>query len=676
MLFSQRVSSASMRRVWADPRRVREGAETPFENAIRHCIPATRATAWRMVVSLRKRGQRTSADGEIGLQQGRERWRERLGVPAMYAVLLTLAAMFFLSYFNRFAGLRSGAGEYTAGVAFLAGRMPYRDYFTTAPPLNVLKSALLLKLFGTALIVSRAAGVGERLLLAALLFRWLRQIARPVPALIASVVTIMVSAGDRTDPIASYNHDAILWAMLSGMAGSMVLEGGRRGWRRMMPALLSGGFAALSVLTKQTVGLGSVCTVLAVVAVLLHRMEGARRAWAWVRAFGCGCLAPLAAAAFTLARLHLLRACLRMLFVVGPAAKAGHASEFLIRELRVGWDNFGWVMVGTVTLAVAWGAVWRSAGRGSGAEAERGQPMFAGGNEMRWAGFILAAGSGMLGLAEVLRRWPALHDVSKSWVYLTLLAVTALLGRYAVGMCAGETMTLRRAQRVLFCAVSWSVAWTLSLSWPAFEAMTLPGLGFVVAAAVEGAGRRALPFVYAVLCFAVLTQAREKLDLPFGFDYQDEAAVWRADAVSVQPQLRGMRLPQATVRFLDGSVATIGSSGREGDAIFTYPEMGLLYALSGRTYPTSSGSHNIDVLNDSFAAEEAQRLRSARPAAIVYYHVAEQQQRDAERLWRNGHPSGQRLLVGAVEDMVKGYRLSGAYRLTAEDPEILVYVRP
>ncbi len=93
----------------------------------------------------------------------------------MYAVLLIAVGAFFLTYFNRFAGLRSGNGEYTAGVAFLSGQMPYRDYFTTAPPLNLLKSALLLKVFGTALIVSRTAGVAERLLIAAVLFGWLRQ---------------------------------------------------------------------------------------------------------------------------------------------------------------------------------------------------------------------------------------------------------------------------------------------------------------------------------------------------------------------------------------------------------------------------------------------------------------------------------------------------------------------
>jgi len=606
--------------------------------------------------------------------------RERLFAPAMYAVLLMLVGLFFLSYFNRFAGLRSGAGEYTAGVAFLAGRMPYRDYFTTAPPLNLLKSALLLKVFGEALIVSRAAGVVERLLIAAVLFRWLQQIFRRVPSLVASAVTVVVSAGDRTDPIASYNHDAIFFAMLSGLAASSVLSGDRRGWRWVLLAMLSGSIGALSILTKQTVGLGSACMVAAVVAVLLMKREGTGKALGWISAFGAGCLLPLAAVALTLMRMKLLGLFVEMLFVKGPAAKAAHASEFVMRELRVGWDNFGWLMLGTFALVLGWRAMRRSllweSGRGRSFEAVPDGRDEASGRaaELRGAAYVLAAGLGTLGLAEVLRSLPALHDFSKASVYFTFLALTLLLAGYAVRVFGGQS-DARQAQCVLLCAVSWTVAFTLSLSWPAFEAMVLPGLGLLVAAVLEGVRRKSLPWVYGALSLVVVMQMREKLDLPFGFDYQDEAAVREADTRSLQPQLQGMRMPKETVRFLDETVATIQRSTGEGERIFVYPEMGLLYALSSRGYPTVSGSHNIDVLNDSFAAEEAERLRESRPAVIVYYRETEQQQRDAERLWRNGRPSGQRLLVRAIEDLVRGYRMSGSYRLSEGDPEILVYVR-
>lgn len=609
-----------------------------------------------------------------GMWLRREEGRGGLGAAAMYAVLTSVVAAFFLTYFNRFSALRSGNGEYTAGVAFLAGQMPYRDYFTTAPPLNLLKSALLLKVFGTALIVSRGAGVVERMLIAAVLFGWLRRVVRPVPALVASAVTVVLSAGDRTDPIASYNHDAILWAMLSGLLASSVLRRGSPGGKGLMLlSMLSGVCAGLSVLTKQTVGLGSACTVLAVVGTLLSLREDAGRAGMWAAAFLGGCGVPVAAVALVLARMHLLSACLEMLFVKGPAAKAAHVSDFLVRELRVGWDNFGWVTLGSFALLLGWRAMARAAeGRGEGCS---DADMPGDQKSVRVGGYVFLAGAGVLGLAEVLRGLPALHDFSKSAVYFTFLGMTLLLVRYGVRLRSRATDD-RRAQCVLLCAVSWSVALTLSLSWPAFEAMLLPGLGVLVALVLDGARRRALPLVYAALAFVSLMQVREKLDLPFGFDYQDEAPVRSATFASVQPQLRGLRLPWETVRFLDETVATIDARTRPGERIFVYPEMGLLYALSGRGYPTVSGSHNIDVLNDSFAAAEADRLRLARPAVIVYYRETEQQQKDAERLWRGGRPSGQRALVAAVEELVGEYRLSGTYRLSVGDPEILVFVRP
>jgi hypothetical protein len=55
-----------------------------------------------------------------------------LGATASCAVTLC----FFLLYWNRFAGLRSGNGSFNGGMNFLSGILPYRDYFTAGPPLN------------------------------------------------------------------------------------------------------------------------------------------------------------------------------------------------------------------------------------------------------------------------------------------------------------------------------------------------------------------------------------------------------------------------------------------------------------------------------------------------------------------------------------------------------------
>src|ERR1700678_51178 len=89
------------------------------------------------------------------------RWSIFLGALAIVAITL----LFFFAYFNRFAGLRSGDGSFSACTAWLAGKLPYRDYFLTSTPLNVIKSAGVLALFGDRLIVLRAFAMMERSLL-------------------------------------------------------------------------------------------------------------------------------------------------------------------------------------------------------------------------------------------------------------------------------------------------------------------------------------------------------------------------------------------------------------------------------------------------------------------------------------------------------------------------------
>src|ERR1700722_17848971 len=80
-------------------------------------------------------------------------------VYALVVVAVTL--LFFSSFFNRFAGLRSGDGAYSSGDAWLVGKLPYRDYFCTATPLNIMKSAAILAMFGDRLFVLRAFALFE-----------------------------------------------------------------------------------------------------------------------------------------------------------------------------------------------------------------------------------------------------------------------------------------------------------------------------------------------------------------------------------------------------------------------------------------------------------------------------------------------------------------------------------
>jgi hypothetical protein len=608
-----------------------------------------------------------------GLEQHQAKAQSAFSSAAMmYVVLVFVPLLFFVGFFNRFAGLSSGDGEYTSGVVFLRGIVPYRDYFTIAPPLNLLKSAMLLKTFGAALIVSRWAGVAERLLIAAVLFRWLTKIFRPTYVLVASVATVILSAGDLTDPVASYNHDCILLVMLSGLTASAVLSQGQGKVRFCAFSALSGAFAGLSLLTKQTIGLGEVSAILVVVSILLVKLDVTSRVLVWCGMFLGGCAIPLAGLVMYLHHLGAFTPFFQMLFVLGPAAKAGHPDDFLIREILVALGSWRWVVPGMLALALTGSSVVRAIHSKGDEEIPKGT------ESLRYATCVLLAGFVAIGGAKLwaLSHYEAPQNSLRILVYYTFVLLTLLMVGFVIEIFR-PGMSVRHAQCVLFCVVSWVVASTLSLSWPAYEPMLLPGFGFLVAAALQGARARHRKYIYTVLAVAVFVAAWAKLDKPFGFIGGTEERVSLATTVSVQPQLRGMRLPADTRDFLDGTVALIQDRTKGDDTIFTFPEMSVIYALADRRPPTWSWSHNIDVVTDRFAREEANRLRERPPAVIVYCPPSEASLLLEERAWRQGKRSGQRDLIDAVESIAKGYELRGSYQpMGPGGPTAFVYVRP
>ncbi len=576
--------------------------------------------------------------------------------------------MFFTTFFNRFAGIRSGGGEFSGGMALLKHFLPYRDYFTAGPPFNALKASVLLDLAGHKLFALRIFAVVERMVLGSILLVWLGQAVPARHAYIGSFVTIALSVGDRTDPLASYNHDALLFAVAGGLLASGALRRGLGGAAFALAAFGSGACAALSLVTKQTVG-GSVSAVLLVVPLSLLFRSGVARSALYATAYMLGAAVPVAAMGLVLEHLGILHTALKMMFITGPSAKAGGAGDFIFRWGMVASDNAGWVVLGIFWWVLAGVFVRRAC---------RSRPQPAQANEWpgaRWLAWSVAAGGALVAGAEMLSRLPALHDLTKSVVYATVLGVGSVL-LWSTGRVRRRDRSIEDERRFLLAAVSAATALSLSLSWPAFEAMLVPGLGLVVALLLAGSPRRAQAWIYGVLAFLVFMQLREKLDLPFGFDLQDEAPVYQATERSTLPELAGMRLPRSTVRFVDETTALIQSHTCPGDPVFTYPEMGLLYTLSDRRAPTWSPSHNIDVVNDALAQEDAARLAAARPLVLVTYREAEGDWKGAERLWRRGHRSGQRKIAAVVEALAASYRLVGTYVLREGDPPIEVYLRP
>lgn len=584
------------------------------------------------------------------------------------AVVLT--AVFFSLFFNRFSGLRSGAGEYVGGYTLVHGSVPFRDYFTTSPPLNQFKSGILLSLFGENLIVSRVAGMVERSIIALLLYLWLLRLCRPAHAAIAAFATLVISTADLADPIASYNHDSIFLAMLSGYLAGFVLDRNRSSRANLWIGFAAGIAAGLSLLTKQTIGLGAVVAVPVVVAAIVWRLHTLRRAFTWLMAFAAGAVVPIAALFLWLASLGALKVFLVAIFIKGPAAKAqGGGGDFLTRAIRLGLLAPRPMILATCGALIA---VWlivrsrRSSFATEQKDARREMPVVA----------LFGIASIALGAWLSFRHWGAAHA---SWpsnmIFLTAVAVVFLLILGTLQLLK-KNLSERQAQIYLFAAVSFNIAFMLSLSFPIFPAMLLPGFGLIIGGSLAGSSRLGRLAVYAVVFLVCVDAVRLKLDIPFAFGSFADGPVATAHFRSDQTKLNGILLPATTVRLIDGVVHIVAASSTSTDTIFTYPEMALFYALSDRKWPTQTASHNVDVVNDAFAREEAARLLKNPPSVIIYLPETEAQLRAQEAVWRNGHPMGQRDIIAAIETLIPTYHLAAVYPTTPQNPDLYVYVRP
>jgi 4-amino-4-deoxy-L-arabinose transferase-like glycosyltransferase len=587
---------------------------------------------------------------------------------ALVAMLLT--ALFYSTFYNRFLGLRSGAGEFAGGDAIVHGIVPFRDYFTATPPLSQFKAGLLLWLFGDKLIVLRTAGMIERSLIALLVYLWLRRIARPAHAAFAAFATLVLSAGDLADPIASYNHDSMLFAILSGYLASFLLEWVRPIRFTVWMAIASGVAAGLSLMVKQTIGLGAVAAVPVVVAAMLWRRQSLRQALLWLASFAAGAAAPIGALLIWLARLGVLKTFLVQVFVKGPAAKAQNGGgDFITRALTVVGHSPRQLLPAAAGAAILVWLLLRATRWSEEPDAEQ-RPSW---ELLR----VAVASTGCIVLGVVLS-FERIGHAHVSWpVNMTILMCMGIAAVLAVGtwQLLWGSLSDRRAQAYLLAAVSFNTAFMLSLSFPVFPAMLLPGIGLLIAGGLaggRGVGRLAIYAVVLMLCTNLM---RMKLDSPFGFGSFAEGPVADATVASNQAKLKGIYLPEDEVQLVDGVAATVTANTTASDTIFTYPEMGIFYALTERRYPTETGSHNVDVVNDAMARSEAARLLANPPKVLIYLPETAEQLSAQEAMWRGGRRMGQREIIAAVETLADTYRLAGVYG-TKGNESVFVYVRP
>ena len=525
------------------------------------------------------------------------------------------------------------------------------------PPLFVVRCAAVLAIFGKLPIVLRGYAVFERVILSLLLYGWLVRFFRVKDAALAAIVTMVVSAGDYADPVSSYNHFTIMLAIASGFAASYALDEGRT--KRALAAIgcLAGVVSLLCLASKQTIGLGVTLAIPVAVGLCLIRLEGVQKAIRFLAGFAAGWLIAAVGLLGWMVHFGILRAFLTQAFVTGPAAKASHPGDF---AGAYACDPEGLLVGGIDCIGCAGGLLGSFAPvRERGKEGYRHR--FAQGNS---AGIAAWAGHHRSLIHEALP-FPFSPDMAaKPTIYVSLIGSGLLIVYYCWRYLSGN-ISRRQSQFALIASVAFIVAFMTSLSYPAFEAMTIPGLGLILAVLLNDFEGWRRWIVYAVCGVLLCCETQFKERVPFGFNGWQEPSAKVATMTSSLPELRGFLLPANTIDFVDSTIRIIRENSTPTDTIFVYPELGFFYGATERRPATFSGSHNFDVVPDAFAKEEAARLLRVRPAVLIYGPTSEQFLRANEAYWRNGKPSGQRDIIAAVETLAQEYRFVQVFQVVS-----------
>lgn len=582
-----------------------------------------------------------------------------------------LCTAFSALYWNRFLAPSAGSTFFYLAEQMLQGRLPYRDIFFVVTPLSAFKVAGLIHLFGDYLVVARLEGVLERTILGLLLFFLLARFCRAGSAMLASFFTIVILACDPADAIVNYHIDSAFWAVAAASCAGYCI-GRTSSGAKAGGALFTGFFAALSLLTKQTTGVGVIAALAVTVSLLSWRSSGIRGVLRFLGLLLLGWLLPIAAFAGWLVRTRSLTPFLHS--VLTTSTSKGSLLAVLARPAT----QLPWLFCAAATGAVLGAWIIRRTPRGDRPES------------LSTVAMLAAGGAAVLALAGVSvytgRWWPgSAASVPSSMLTaatnLTIMAAVTgsafLFFDYGWRFLKG-TMTEREEHIWLLSAVSFAVAYMLSLSWAVYSPMAVPGVALIVGLALdrwEGADGKPFTALASILLLFACCSISGKLTWPFGWLGWTEQPVDRARLASKLPKLAGLRSSEPTLSLIEKIAALVQEHTKPGDSLIVYPYFPVFYVVTGLNPPTYAFNHYIDVCPDSICIQDAATLRAHPPDAIVYLVENDEDLTRDELVFRAGRKSGSREVARAIEDLAAGYKKLLSSQVPGSSQVIEVYAR-
>ena len=588
------------------------------------------------------------------------RWSIAIG-----AVALPILTLLFLGqYWNHFLAMRTGFGSSLIAQFMAEGKLPYRDFFLMVPPLQFLKTSLIVNLFGNQLIVPYIFAVIERLALGLLLYFWLIRHFRASDSFFATLVALMMSFGDGADMMTSYNHaPTIIWIVAAGFAVDASLHTRSRS-SSLTLALVAGLCAGICFGMKQTLGIGVTLTMPFIVTVLKARKREWRGLGKFLALFTIGWIGPAAGLLLWLQSHGVLRSYLEMTYGSGIQGK-GSPAQILLRPILLTLSRPALlvsVLIGASLVAVYWFAS-RSKPEPPDERTAFCRTAFCRKDTDRQTAFYALLGAGAIGLAILTGMLDLDHigwtrELLMKGVIYVVLAVTLAQNIHFALVAFRGPLTQRQESYWILAGVSFAVAFTLCLSWPAFEPMVFPGLAFITAIVLRRFDH-VRNYRYATLAFGgflIYSQLVGKIETPFVWDGWPDAPVRAATVEMKNPLLRGFRFPKETADFAEHVTEVITTHSTKSDTVYIYPGLVVFYLLADRRPPTFAYDHTMDIGPDWLCRQDARRLLDAKPAVILEYTPPLETIEDKEAVWRGGKPSGQRDLLAAIRTLTVDYK--------------------
>ena len=602
--------------------------------------------------------------------------KQAVGLGVSLAVICLYNALFFDRYLPLSEGWFSVYAHY-----IVDGAVPYRDFHFFLPPVYPYMIAAFTEVFGESLIVLRLFGVALTLSITGMLFLLYSRLFSSYIACIVTIVSVVYYQSDVT--FIGYNFLNVLH--LFALSGTVLIckyfdrddspFTSREGQKAMVILLSAGSLFALAFLTKQSDGLFALLASFLAVAIAASARGGPRRALSTLAVYSAGILLPMLILLIWLVSNGALSPFWDQVFHGASSSKGGLAAilfNWIPRLFTL--RNVGGLIVVTMIL-IALRVYCLPRGFMLGKLRDKSHEVNLAITSRTVVTFSIILVSFTLCILLPFWNMEFSYDLNENhflnFVHYRVVLITGFTGSLLL-LCV-FLLKIIREKKAEYLDIFIISTVSLGILWGTSTSAAIADMGMIVALGLFLGYLFIIPARFhitrvalTVLClFLVLFWASHKYVEPYNWWGLDQPDVRTTSAPAEAPYLDGFVLSEQTARIYSEVTSIVKENTQPGDSIYTFPSIPIFYLITDR-YPDTFGIVSwFDVEPDSFAADDAQRIRESPPRVIIYLDVPEYVWKSHEEGFRAGEVSGQRMIEESIQYLTSsgGYELEAAYEV-------------